>query len=263
MLARTQHTPGSFVLDFGHLGVRPTLSLLGQGVLRFDRAGDPEAQDSAVAAYYSDLSMSWDPVGDLRQAWTQFGETHRWARRVMDPLTAAFDGCSDVQEQKLSQVAASLSKVSLHALCANTGGDPLGGVYSELIAQLNRRREPHTYYPIGAQAIDVLTDAMLHGQIPRGTFTDLWCGSGIRAIGVSAAQRMLGHNPHATKWFLSDPSATATALCAVNCVWYDLGPQIRISVNQEQAEKWLALKAAGRVPSQGLTDQDITVLNQQ
>lgn len=252
MRALSKPMPGWVGRELLPLGVRPAMSLLASGWLTMDREhcldGEAACQEEAerVALHYESLANSWDPVGDLKGIWERFTAERAWVKR--NDVVAPFRDCQ-MDEERLRKAADVMATVDFDYLGCMADGDPLGAVHAEIGAQARRQAIPIDQGDLMDHAAQSLvgyltSDALQHGR----KVADLWCGSGRRIVGRAAALRMLGFDPRAWHWELSDPNPVLLACAAVNLDYYDLGNHVVMYVNEEHAQAWLAAAAAHRVP---------------
>lgn len=238
-LGRTM--PARIALDCMSAGEPITIAVLGMGVI--ENAGPDD--DLRIADAYRDLAVDIDPAGTVHSYYLDEAKEHPWMAEPLKVLTDLTDKPDDDVQDKIRHVAKTLSDQSIRGCEEWAEIDLIGRVMLDMM-HLAHRRKGVTGYMVAPHesAIGALM-ADPEQVLLMGSMTDLWAGSGMRAIGVALAIRMIGRDPEEIRWKLMDADPLMRAVCAINARAFEIGEQVEVLDGAPYKQAILAAYANG------------------
>lgn len=232
--------PARLAMDLMAAGEPTALAVLGMGVIESDGPDD----DVRVADAYAELAADDDPASMVLEYYAHQIESHGWMAEPLSTVTALLTKPSEDLQDKVRLCGRVLRSQSIRGCEEWAHADLLGQVMNEMMQQASKRKGAAAQYsPLLNNVVGALADPEY--VLRMGTFTDLWAGSGMRAIGVATAIRMLGGDTEKIAWTLLDADPMARTIIAINCRAFDLGPDIKILDGSSYKQALLAAIADG------------------
>ena len=245
--------PARIALDCMSAGEPVTLAVLGMGVIENSGPDD----DLRVADAYADLATEPDAAGMVHTFYEDQVAEHAWMAEPLKPILALLAKPGEDLQEKVKHVAGVLKDLSIRGCEEWAEVDLLGRVILDMVHLAHRRKYATGYMvtPYGT-ALDALLEDP-EAVYKSGTMTDLWCGSGMRAVGLATAMRAVGRDPEKIQWTLLDADPMMRLIAAINCRAYDMGENIVIADGSSYKEAILAAVARGDGPLlRGYIDMD-------
>lgn len=237
--------PARLALDLLDAGEPVAIPILGMGVIENDGPDD----DERVAAAYDDLAGDDDPATMVCQFYFDQVEEHPWMANPLAPVLDLFGKPTDALQDKVRAVARVLRTQSIRGCEEWAEADLLGRVSTNM-SHLAARRKGRPGYSItlADSAVSTLVTDPEY-VMAMGSLTDMWAGSGMRAIGMAVTIRALGEDPEQITWALMEADPILRMIIAINCRAFDMGEKIIIADGTKYKQALLAADAAGEVPA--------------
>lgn len=237
--------PARLALDLLDAGEPVAIPILGMGVIENNGPDD----DERVAAAYEDLADDDDPASMVCQFYADEVEEHPWMAAPLEPVLDLFGKPNDALQDKVRAVARVLRTQSIRGCEEWAEVDLLGRVSTNMSHLIARRKGlPGYTLTLAEGAVSALIeDPEYIAEV--GSLTDMWAGSGMRAIGMGVAIRALGRDPEKVTWALMEADPMMRMICAINCRAFDMGEKIIIADGTKYKQALLAADAAGEVPA--------------
>lgn len=207
------------------------------------------ASDDEIDEWMAALAANRDSVFALNQHYVALEGAFPYLSGWLGPLTGWTEDPAIEHWAQLQEAAGHLTGIAWSRCEPKHLGDLLGRVYNQMLSIGARRTKVFDYVSPEETLSDVLSDPRLTALwIQSGSFTDAWCGSGIRVIAFHDFRLVLGLATD-IPYHLNDPSPIAVAMAGLNMVSHQIGPQVTLACDTDWAHQWGATSFYAASPS--------------
>lgn len=205
-------TPAALAAATKHAPQEALMALLVAGLWVHSRRGEPDA-------LYTELDHG-DPYWGaqvLTELFADIEGTYPYTAGHFGPLTEWTFGASSARLSVIRTLAAQLARFDLAECARHAGGDLLGQVRVEHIRMNHRDPGPLDLYTLDSELYNHTCSLNRLAQLHRlGSWSDNFCASGVRLLGLWLARGAVGIDPRPYKYLATDPEPLWVAIAAAN-----------------------------------------------